>query len=94
MYHSAGHPLIGVSDDAGELLWYPVVSQELPESGSIYTVEGLFVVHKVHIYRRVPLQGLFDDDPQRCYLVSAGSVFAKACLLVSKLAVYLVLQSV
>ena len=36
-----------------------------------------------HLKPGVPLQSLFHDDPQRCYLVVAGSLLAKSCLLIS-----------
>ena len=90
----AGHPLIGILDDVGDLLWHTVVSQQLPEGLSVCTVGCLFIVNEVDVEKRIPLRRLLQDDAQCCYLVSAGPVSAKAGLLVSELRINSVLHSV
>ena len=52
----AGHPLIGIVDDVGDLLWHTVVSLQLPDGLSVCTVGCLFMVDEVDVERGISLQ--------------------------------------
>ncbi|KAH3880367.1 hypothetical protein DPMN_004281 [Dreissena polymorpha] len=94
MNDSAGHSLIRLPDDVGDLFWHSVVLQNSPERLSVNAVERLFIVNEVDIQRRILLQGLFQNDAQGCDLIRARSLLSEACLLVTKMRVYCVFHSV
>ena len=63
-----------------DLLGNPIVPQNLPEHVAIYGIKGLLKVDEDHAETSVPFLGLLHNDPQRYYLVAAGSLLAKSCL--------------
>ena len=70
------------------------MSQQLSGGLSVYAAKHFLIVHEVDVEGRVPLLRLFQDDAQRRYLVSAGSILAKASLLISELGVDSILHLV
>ena len=57
--HSACHSTVGVSNDAIDLLWYAIVSQQFPEALSVQTVKYLLIINKLDLERGVPFATLF-----------------------------------
>ena len=71
-------------DHPHDFLRDPVVLQDFPEHLSIHGIKGLFKFYEEQMYPSVPFQGLPHDNPQSGSLVTAGSLFAKSCLLIPK----------
>ncbi|KAH3853336.1 hypothetical protein DPMN_095858 [Dreissena polymorpha] len=94
MNDSAGHSLIRLPDDVGDLCWHSVVPQKSPDGLPVNAVERLFIVNEVDIQRQIPLQGLFKNDAQGCDRIHARSLLSEACLLVKEMRVYSVFHSV
>ncbi|KAH3842153.1 hypothetical protein DPMN_115647 [Dreissena polymorpha] len=90
----AGHSFIRLPDDVGDLSWQFVLTQTSPEGLSVNAVERLFIVNEVDIERRIPLQGLFQNDAQGCNLIRARSLLSKACLSVTEMRVFYGFHSV
>ena len=58
-YHSACHSTVGVSNDAGDLLWYAIVSQQFPAALSVQTVKCLLNANEVDVEREIQFQFQF-----------------------------------
>ena len=56
------------------------MSHQFQQHFPIHTVKGFFKIYEIHIDRRVPFDGLFDNDPKGGNLVSTGSVVPEASL--------------
>ena len=52
--HSAYHSTAGVSDDAGDLLWFVTVSKQFPAVLSVKIVERLLIVNNADAESGVP----------------------------------------
>ena len=48
------HSSVGFSNDAGDLLWYAIVSQQFPEALSVQNVKRLLTINEADIERGVP----------------------------------------
>ncbi|KAH3730674.1 hypothetical protein DPMN_056665 [Dreissena polymorpha] len=94
MNNSAGHSFIRHPDNVGDLSWHSVVSQKSPEGLPVNAVERLFIVNEVDLQRRIPLQGLFQNDAQGFNLIRARSIISKSCVFVTEIRVYCVYHSV
>ncbi|KAH3833491.1 hypothetical protein DPMN_106802 [Dreissena polymorpha] len=94
MKDSAGHSLIRLPDDVGDLSWHSVVSQKSQEGLPVSAVVRLFIVNEVDIQQRIHLQGLLQNDAQGCDLIRARSLLSKACLLITEMRAYCVFYSV
>ena len=63
MNDAARQSLIRRSDDVYNLNWHPIVSEKLPKCIYVHAVECFFEIDKIDEQGRVPLTGLFYDDP-------------------------------
>ena len=82
---------IQVSQEAGQVVWYPHLFQNFPQFIVIHTVEGFGIVNKAEIYIFLELFCFFDDPADIGSLISGSSAFSKTSLNSWKFLVHLLL---
>ena len=87
MYHLRRKNVINSSDDVNCLDRHPVVGQQPPQHLSADVIESLFEIYKVDVQGGLPLNALFHNNPQRCYLVHTASASSKLRLLLSQFSI-------
>ena len=83
---------IQVSQEAGQVVWYPHLFQNFPQFILIHTVEGFGVVNKAEIDVFLELSCFFDDPVDVGNLISGSSAFSKTSLNICKFSVHILLK--
>ena len=68
---------IQISQEAGDVIWYPHLFQNFPQFILIYTVKGFGIVNKAEIDVFFELSCFFDDPADVGNLISGSSAFSK-----------------
>ena len=83
---------IQVSQEAGQVVWYPHLLQNFPQFIVIHTVEGFVVVNKAKIDVFLELSCFFDDPADIGNLTSGSPAFFKTILNIWKFLVHVLLK--
>src|SRR5574337_1270647 len=70
--------------EAGQVVWYSHLFQNVPQFIVIYTVKGFGIVNKAEIYAFLELSCFFDDPADVGNLISGSSAFSKTSLNIRK----------
>ena len=84
---------IQASQEAGPVVWYAHLFQNLPQFIMIHTVEGFGIVNKAEIYNFLELSYFFNDPADVGNLISGSSAFSKTSLNIWKFTVHVLLKS-
>ena len=71
---------IQISQEAGEVVWYPHLLKNFPQFVVIHTVKGFGIVNKVEIDVFLELCCLLDDPADVGNLISDSSAFSETSL--------------
>ena len=71
---------IQISQEAGQVVWYPHLFQNFPQFIVIHTVKGFGIVNKAEIDVFLQLSCFFDDPTDVGNLISGYSAFSKSSL--------------
>ena len=82
---------IQVSQEAGQVVWYSHLFQNIPQFIVIHTVEGFGVVNKAEIDVFLELM-IFDDLADIGNLICGSSAFSKTSLNICKSSVHILLK--
>ena len=77
-----------MSQEAGQVVWYSHLSQNLPQFIVIHTVKGFVIANKAEIDVFLELSCFFDDPADVGNLISGSSAFSKTCLNIWKFMVH------
>ena len=83
---------IQVSQEAGQVVWYPHLFQNSPQFIAIHTVKGFGIVNKVEIDVFLELSCFFHDPADVGNLISGSSAFSKTSLNIRKFTVHILLN--
>ena len=83
---------IQVSQDAGQVVWYAHLFQNLPQCIVIHTVKGFGIVNKAEIDVFLELSCIFDDPSDVGSLISVSSAIPKTSLNIWKFTVHVLLK--
>ena len=83
---------IQVSQEAGKVVWYSHLFQNLPQFVVIYTVKGFSIVNKAEVDAFLDLSCFFYDPLDVGNLISGSSAFSKSSLNIWKLLVQVLLK--
>ena len=83
---------IRVSQDAGQVVWYAHLFQNLPQFIVIHTVKGFGIVNKAEIDVFLELSCIFDDPSDVGSLISVSSAIPKTSLNIWKFTVPVLLK--
>ena len=83
---------IQVSQEAGQVVWYPRLFQNFPQFIVIHTIKGFGIVNKAEIDVFMELSCFFDDSENVGNLVSGSSAFSKTSLNIWKFMVHVLLK--
>ena len=83
---------IQISQEAGEVVWYSHLFQNVPQFIVIHTVKGFGIVNKAEIDVFLELSSFFDDPVDVGKLISGPSAFSKSSLNIWKFSVYVLLK--
>ena len=83
---------IQVSQEAGQVVWYPHLFQNFPQFIVIHRVKGFGIVNKAEIDVFLELSCFFDDPADVGNLISGSSAFSKASLNIWKFTVHVLLK--
>ena len=78
---------IQISQEAGQVVWYPYLFQNFPQFIVIHTVKGFGIVDKAEIDVFLELSCFFDDPVDVGNLISGSSAFSKTSLNIRKFTV-------
>ena len=81
-----------VSLEAGQVVWYAHLFQNLPQFIVIHTVKGFGIVNKAEIDVFLELFWFFDDPADVGNLISGSSAFSKMSLNIWKFTVHVLLK--
>ena len=81
-----------VSQEAGQVVWYPHLFQNFPQFIVIHTVKGFGIVNKAEIDIFLKLSWFFYDPADVGHLTSGSSAFSKTSLNIWKFTVYVLLK--
>ena len=84
---------IHVSQEAGQVVWYPHLFYNFPQFIVIHIVEGFGIVNKAEIDDFLALACFFDDPVDVGNLISGSSAFSKASLNIWKFTVHILLKT-
>ena len=84
---------IQVSQEAGQVVWYSHLFQNIPQFAVIRTVKGFVIVNKAEVDVFLELSCFFDDPAYVCNLISGSSTFSKFSLNIWKFMAHLLLKS-
>ena len=76
---------VQVSQEAGQVVWYAHLFQNVPQFIVIHTVKGFGIVNKTEIDVFLELSCSFDDPVDVGNLISGSSAFSKTSLNISKI---------
>ena len=83
---------IQISQEAGQVIWYSRLSQNLPQFLVIHTVKGFGIVNKAKIDVFLELSYFFHDPADVGNLISGSSAFSKTSLNIRKFTVHVLLK--
>ena len=83
---------IQVSQEAGQVVWYAHLLQNLPQFIVIHTVKGFGIVNKAETDVFLELSWFFDDPADIDNLISGSSAFSKTSLIIWKFSVHVLLK--
>ena len=83
---------IQVSQEAGQVVWYSHLFQNLPQFMVIHTVKGFGIVNKAEIDVFLELFCFFSDPVDVGNLISGSSAFSKTSLNIWKFLVHILLK--
>ena len=79
---------IQVSQEAGQVVWYSHLSQNLPQFVVIHIVKGFSVVDEAEVDVFLELSRFFDDPIDVGNLISGSSASSKSSFYIWKLSVH------
>ena len=85
---------IQVSQEAGKVVWYSHLLNNLPQFVVIHTVKGFGIVNKANVDVFLELSCFFDDPEDVGNLISGSSGFSKSSLNIWKLMVHVLLKPI
>ena len=85
-------PVLQVSQQAGQVVWYSHLFKNFPQFIVIHTVEGFGVVNKADIDVFLELSCFFDDPADIGNLISGSSAFCKTSLNIWEFSVLVLLK--
>ena len=83
---------IQVSQEAGQVVWYSYVCQNVPQLAVIHTVKGFGIGNKAEIDVFLELSCFFDDPVDVGNLIAGSSAFSKTSLNIWKFTVHILLK--
>ena len=83
---------IQVSQEAGQIVWYPHLFQNFPQFIVIHTVKGFGIVNKAEKDVFLELSCFFDDPVDVGNLISGSPAFSKSSLNIWKFTVHVLLK--
>ena len=83
---------IQISQEAGQVVWYSNIFQNVPQFIVIHTVKGFDIVNKAEIDVFLELSCFFHDPVNVGNLISGSSAFSKASLNIWKFMVHVFLK--
>ena len=83
---------IQISQEAGQMVWYPHLLRNFPQFVVIHTVKGFGIVNKAEIDVFLELSCFFDDPEDVGNLMSGSSAFSKTSLNIRKFTVHILLK--
>jgi len=83
---------IQISKEAGDVVWYSHLFENLPQFVVIHTVKGFGIVNKAEVYVFLALSCFFCDPTDVGSLISGSSAFAKSSLNIWKFLVHVLLK--
>ena len=84
---------IQISQEAGQVVWYSHLLQNVPQFIVIHTVKGFGLVNKEEIDVFLELSYFFDDPADVSNLIFGSSEFSKTSLNIWKFMVHVLLKS-
>ena len=75
---------IQISQEAGQVVWYPHLVQNFPQLIVIYTVKGFGIASKEGINVFLKLSCFLDDPADVGNLISRSSAFSKTSVIIEK----------
>ena len=81
-----------ISQEAGQVVWYSLPFQNLPQFIVTHTVKGFGIVNKAEIDVFLELSCFFDDPADVGNLISGSSAFSKTSLNIWKFMVQILLK--
>ena len=84
---------VQISQEAGQVVWYPHLFQNFPQFIVIHTVKGFGIVNKAEIDAFLELSHFFDDPEDVGNLIFGSSAFSKSNLNIWKFTVHILLKS-
>ena len=73
-----------ISQEAGQVVWYPHLVQNFPQLIVIYTVKGFGIASKEGINVFLKLSCFLDDPADVGNLISRSSAFSKTSVIIEK----------
>ena len=83
---------IQISQEAGQLVWYPHLLKNLSQFVAIYIVRGFSIVNEADIDVYLEFLRIFCDPTNVGNLISDSSVFSKSSLNIYKFMVHILLR--
>ena len=83
---------IQISQEAGQVVWYPYHLKNFPEFLVIHTVKGFGIVNKAEVHVFLELSCFSDDPTDVGNLISGSYVFLKSILNIWKFSVHVLLK--
>ena len=84
---------IQVSQEAGQVVWYSHLFQNVPQFIVIHTVKGFGIVNKTEVDIFLEFSCFLNDPADVGNLISSSSAFSKSSLNILKLTVHILLKS-
>ena len=81
-----------ISQEAGEVVWYAHLFQNLPQFVVIHTVKGFGIVNKAEIDVFLEHSCFYNDPVDVGNLISGSSAFSKSSLNIQKFTVHVLLK--
>ena len=83
---------IQISQEAGNVVWYPHLCKNFPHFVVIYTVKGFGIINKAKVDVFLEFSCFFDDPTDVGNLISGSSSFSKSSLNIWKFTVHVLLK--
>ena len=83
---------IQISQEAGQVVWYPHLFQNFPQFIVIHTVKGFGIVSKAEIDVFLELSHFFDDPTDVANLLSGSSALSKSSYCIWKFSFHVLLK--
>ena len=82
---------IQISQEAGQVVWYPHLLKNFPQFVVIHTVKGLSIVNETEVDVSLEFSCLFYDPADVDNVISGSSAFSKSSLNIWKFTVHILL---